>query len=66
MVVRHDDEIIGYIHEGGCENNRCITHVINGLKWHATPARSAVILNPNHFRTVEDAILALKRLEAYR
>lgn len=57
------NEVVGHVHNSGCENRSCVTHVINGRRWHATPQGFAVTLTPNHYVTLDDAVSALRALD---
>jgi hypothetical protein len=55
-------QIIGTIWHSGCDNDFCLTEIVNGKPWHACPSQSGVDLPGGryHFRTVEDGIQALR------
>lgn len=63
MTVYNDKgEVIGHIRNHGCDHPVCITAVVNGRKWHATPAAFGVTLDDYHFRSSDDAIQALHEM----
>src|SRR5262245_29265724 len=54
-----DGEVVGWISHATCENEHCLVDIAAGRPWHATSRGFAVVLQPNHFATREEAIAAV-------
>jgi hypothetical protein len=51
--------VIGWVHEGGCENERCIRAMDEGLMYHALPRYGPFHDGQYHYASFDDAIASI-------